>query len=114
MPSKIVTAHTTAQVVAAAVRNGVHVPTSITIDNKGGSADRTLRIRDTFTPDVTNGVASPTTDTTVDRHRVFVLIGDTITLSEEDLKGVKCLGSLSIIADAIDANCHISVGYKTE
>lgn len=113
MPSKIVTAHTTAQSVAAAVRNGIHIPTSITIDNNGGSADRTLRVRDTFTPDVTNGVASPS-EQTVDRLRMFVLLGDTITLGEEDLKGVKCLGSLSIIADAIDANCHISVGYKTE
>lgn len=111
MPSKIVTAHTTAQSVAAAVRNGVHVPTSMTI--MGGAADRTVRVQDVFTPDVTNGESSPV-ETTVDRLRLFVLSGDTISLSEEDLKGVKCLGALKMIADAIDAGCYISVGYKTE
>lgn len=113
MPSLVVTAHTTAQTVAAEVRNGVHIPTSITVDNDAGSADRTLRVQDIFTPDVTNGVSSPSLQT-VDRLRIDVLMGDIVTLSEEDLKGIKCLGSLNIIADAIDANCHISVGYKTE
>ncbi len=113
MPALIVTASTTAQVVAAEVRNGVHVPTSITIENAAGGAARTIRVRDSFTPDVTNGVSAPVA-TTVDRLRIAVLLGDNVTLSEEDLKGIKCLGSLSIIADAIDADCHISVGYKTE
>jgi len=113
MPSKIVQANTTVQQVAAEVRNGVHIPTSITIDNSGGSAARTLRVQDGFTPDITNGNSSPSA-TTVDRYRVSVLQGDIIALSEEDLKGVKCLGSLGIIADAIDAGCYISVGYKTE
>lgn len=113
MPSLIVTAHTTAQAVAAEVRNGVHKPTSMTINNSGGGADRTIRIQDIFTPDVTNGVAAPALQT-IDRHRMTVLLGDIVTLSEEDLAGVKCLGSLNIIADAIDAGCYISVGYKTE
>ncbi|KKM66365.1 hypothetical protein LCGC14_1481950 [marine sediment metagenome] len=113
MPSLIVTASTTAQSVAAAVRNGVHEPTSMTIDNEAGSADRTIRIQDVFTPDVTNGTASPS-ETTVDRGRWDVPQGDSLVLSEQDLKGIKCLGALKIIGDAVDANCHISVGYKTE
>jgi len=79
----------------------------------GGAADRTVRVQDIFTPDVSNGQASPTQQT-VERLRLFVLSGDTITLSEADLKGVKCLGALGIIADAIDAGCYVSVGYKTE
>lgn len=113
MPSVVKTAHTTAVSVAAAVRNGVHIPTSMTIDNDNGGADRTIRIQDVFTPDVTNGEPSPV-ETTVDRHRIDVLLGDVVTLSEEDMKGVKCLGALKVIGDAIDASCYITVGYKTE
>ncbi len=113
MPSKIVTASTVVQAVAAEVRNGVHKPTSITVDNEGGAADRIIRVQDGFTPSVTNGTAVPVA-TTVDRLRFTVLIGDIITLNEQDLAGVKCLGSLGIIADGIDASCYISVGYKTE
>ncbi len=113
MPAVTVTANTTVQPVAPAVRNGVHVPVSMTIENDQGSADRTIRIRDSFTPDVTNGQASPSA-TTVDRHRVVVPMGSNLILNEDDLKGIKCLGSLGIIADAVDAGCYISVGYKTE
>jgi hypothetical protein len=113
MPSKRVTANTTVQSVAAAVRNGVHIPTSVTIDNDGGSQDLQISIQDIFTPVATNGDASPT-EQTVNRHTIDVLQGDVLTLSEEDLKGVKCLGTLGIIADAIDAACYITVGYKTE
>ncbi len=113
MPSKIVTSHTTAVSVAAAVRNGVHVPTSMTIDNDAGGADRTIRIQDVFTPDVSNAVAIPV-ETTTDRFRIDVLLGDVVVLAEDDLKGIKCLGSLKVIGDAIDASCYITVGYKTE
>ena len=113
MPSQIVQANTVAQVVAAELKIGVHKPTSITYDNHGGAADRTIRIQDIFTPDISNGVPVPVL-TTVERHRVDVLVGDQLTLDEKDLRGVKCLGSLNIIADAIDAGCYISVGYETE
>lgn len=113
MPSLIVTASTTAQEVAADVRNGVHVPTSVAIDNDGGSAARTIRVQDVFTPDVTNGTASPV-ETTVDRGRWDVPQGDSLVLSEQDLKGIKCLGALKVIGDAVDTGCYISVGYKTE
>ena len=113
MPSRVVTAHTTAVQVAAERRNAVHIPTSMTIDNDAGAADRTIRIQDRFTPSVSNGVPAPVL-TTVDRHRVDVLQGDVMTLHEKDLEGVKCLGELLIIGDAIDADCHVSVGYKHE
>jgi len=113
MPSLVVTAHTTAVSVAADRADAVAIPTSMTIDNEGGAADRVIRIQDIFTPSVTNGVAGPV-ETTVDRFRITAIVGDIITLSEEDLKGVKCLGALVVIGDAIDADCHISVGYKHE
>ena len=113
MPSKVVTSSTTAQTAAAAVRTGVHVPTSMTINNDAGAADRTIRLQDVFTPDVSNGTASPT-EQTVDRGRWDVLMGAMLVLGEEDLKGIKCLGALKVIGDAVDTGCHITVGYKTE
>jgi hypothetical protein len=113
MPSLKVTANTSVQSVAAEVRNGVHKPTSITIDNINGGGTRVLQVQDGFTPSATHGTASPSA-TTVNRLQITALAGDLITLSEEDLKGVKCLGSLGIISDVTDASCYISVGYKTE
>jgi len=113
MPSLVVTAHTTAVLVAVDRADAVAIPTSMVIDNLGGAADRTIRIQDVFTPSETAGEAAPV-ETTVDRFRIAVIMGDIIALSEEDLKGVKCLGALMIIGDAIDADCHISVGYKHE
>ncbi|KKN00589.1 hypothetical protein LCGC14_1136300 [marine sediment metagenome] len=113
MPSLVVTAHTTAVSVAADRVDAVVIPTSMTIDNDGGSADRTIRIQDVFTPAATDGTGSPS-ETTVDRFRITAPVGDIITLSEEDLKGVKCLGALMVIGDAVDAACFISVGYKHE
>lgn len=113
MPSLIVTANTTAQEVAAERRDTVIKPTSINIDASAAAADTVLRLQDIFTPSVTNGVSAPVL-TTVDRWRYEVLIGDSITLNEQDLKGIKILGALNVIASAIDANLHITVGYEFE
>jgi hypothetical protein len=91
----------------------VHKPTSIIINNDGGSADRTIRVQDIFTPDVTNGEDTPI-ETTVDRGRWDVIQGDMVVLNEEELQGMKCLGALKVIADAVDTGCYITVGYKSE
>lgn len=112
MPSLVVTAHTTAVEVAAERLDAVHRPTSLTINN-GVVADRTIRIQDIFTAAVSNGVAVPGAQA-IERLRVTVLNGDVLTLSEQDLKGIKCLGALRIIADAIDGTCYITTGYETE
>ena len=111
MPSLIVTAHTTAVEVAAERLDKKYKLTSLVLDNDAGAADRTIRIQDVFTPAVTNGVSSPT-ETTVDRLRLDVLLGDVLSMNEDDLKGIECLGALKVIGDAIDASCHITVGYK--
>ena len=113
MPSLGVTANTVAQTVAAERLDRVHRPTSMIVDNDAGAQDTVIRIQDSFTPAVTNGVAVPTAKTP-DRFRQTVLQGDVLNLNESDLKGIKCLGALTVIADAIDADCHITVGYETE
>ncbi len=113
MPSLVVSAHTTAVSVAADRVDAVVIPTSMLIDNDGGGADRVIRIQDVFTPSVSENVSAPT-EKEIDRFRITVVQGDIISLSEEDLKGVKCLGALKVIGDAIDAACYITVGYKHE
>jgi len=113
MPSLTVTANTVAQPIAAQRLDRVHRPTSLVMDNDAGAGDRVIRIQDIFTPAVSNGVPVPVL-TTVDRFRQTVPIGDMINLDEDDLKGIKCLGSLNVISDVIDADCHITVGYETE
>lgn len=111
MPSLIVTANTSAQAIAAEQKNASVVPVNMTIDNSGGAAQRTIRIQDVFTRSEYYGVET-TGSVTVERWRGTVGMGLVDTLSEEDLKGIKCLGALKIIADAIDAGCYITVGYK--
>lgn len=113
MPSKRVTANTTAQVIAAEVRNGRHFPKSMYIDNVDGATTNKIIIQDRFIPSITNGVISPS-EQTVARYQVQVANGQSLTVSEEQLAGVKCLGALEIISNNIDANCFVSVGYETD
>ncbi len=113
MPSLGVTAHTTAVEVAAERLDAIHKLKSLTVDNDAGAADIIIRVQDVFTPAVTNGVSAPV-ETTVDRFRSTILLGDIVTYGEEELKGIKILGALKVIADAIDAGTFITAGYETE
>lgn len=113
MPSKVVTAHTTAVSVATERKDRAYRVKTLVTDNSGGGAARTIRIQDIFTPAATNGVDTPT-ETTVDRWRGATILAGVDSYGEEDLKGVKVLGALKVIADAIDAGCYITVGYETE
>ncbi|KKM80299.1 hypothetical protein LCGC14_1341280 [marine sediment metagenome] len=113
MPSTVVAMDPSTAVIAADRADAVVIPTSMTIDNDGGGADRTIKIQDVFTPSVSNLVAIPS-ETTVDRFRITVIQGDIISLSEEDLKGVKCLGKMQVVSDLADSSCYVTVGYKHE
>ena len=113
MPSTVVAANTTAQTIAAERENAVVKAKSITMDNLLGGGDRVLQIQDIFTPAVTDGVAGPV-ETTVSRFKYTALAGDQITLGEDELKGVKCLGAMKVISDVVDASCSITVGYEHE
>jgi len=113
MPSTVVAANTTAQTIAAERENAAVKAKSITIDNLGGGGDRVIQIQDIFTPAVTDGVAGPI-ETTVSRFKYTALAGDQITLGEDEIKGVKCLGAMKVISDVIDADCFITVGYEHE
>lgn len=115
MPSKVVAAvlEVDAAVIAAERENAVALAKSMTIDNKAGGGDRVICIQDVFTPAVTDGEDSPT-EQEVDRHKITAIQGDIITLGEQDLKGVKCLGAMKVYSDVADASCYITVGYEHE
>ncbi|MBA7469813.1 hypothetical protein ES703_78183 [subsurface metagenome] len=115
MPSQVVAAvlEADAAVIAAERENAAVLAKSMTIDNKGGGGDRVICIQDVFTPAVTNGVDAPT-EQEVDRHKITAIQGDIITLNEQDLKGVKCLGAMRVYSDVADAACYITVGYEHE
>ena len=114
MPSQVVEALEEAQEVVAERADAVVIPTSMLIDNLGGLADRTIWIQDVFTPSAYYGNEDPDPVDPINRYRIAVIQGDIVSLSEEDLKGVKCLGALYIDADADDPDCHVTVGYKHE
>lgn len=112
MPSKKVTSHTTAQSVAAERKDIRWKVTSMVIDNDAGGADRIIQIVDSFTTSATNGQSA--TVTTVTRYYITVIQGNVVNLNEEDLKGVVCLGAVTVLGDAIDTGCHITVGYEPD
>lgn len=115
MPSRVVTATTTAAEIAAERENAVVLAKSMTIDNQDGVTDRFITIQDVFTTDTATGAAAGPQD--IERFKAKVIAGDVIALSEEDLKGVKCLGAMKILSDVIDAvgdHCYVTVGYEHE
>lgn len=117
MPSKVITAHTTAQTIAAERENAVVLLKSLTIDNQRGNTDNEIVIQDSFTPSAYVGHETPADDPgaqIIERFKVQAVIGDMITLNEQDLKGVKCLGAMMVDSDNIDADCDITVGYEHE
>jgi len=113
MPSQVVTAHTTAQTIAAERENAVVQAKSLTIDNQVGAGDCEITIQDSFTPSAYVGVPAPGAQL-IERFKAVVQAADIITWGEEDLKGIKCLGALLVDSDVIKATCVITVGYEHE
>jgi len=115
MPSEVVTVLDAAVEVAAARENAVVQAKSLTIDNQGGITDRVITLRDVFTPSASHG--GTVTPQDIQRFRALVVAGDIITWGEEDLKGVKCLGTMNVgptVADAVGDHCYATVGYEHE
>ncbi|MDP3064737.1 MAG: hypothetical protein Q8O40_16275, partial [Chloroflexota bacterium] len=109
MATARVTANTAAQALWSQNRHAKGKPTSVSIDNQSAAA-RTVRLQDVFTPDASNGVASPT-EQTIERLQVTVGAGLTGAVPEDELRDVEFLGAVKAIADAISAVCVIIVGY---
>ena len=110
--SAVITANTVNTVTVAAMvgnwnPNDVY---SISRAAPAAPADRTITIRDSFTPVATAGVPTPVA-TTVDRLTFTVVITGCASLRDE-LKDIEILGDLVIFADAIDPNCLITAAWE--
>lgn len=112
MATKKVTASTTAATLVTTPKHKKTVIKSLQIDNQS-AALRVIRIQDIFTPDVSNGVASPT-EQTIERVYVSIPANTLRVLTKDELEGVMCLGTVKAIADAIAATCAITAGYDFE
>ena len=109
MPTKAVSANTTAPLIAMTPEHERCQITSIEINNEGTSRI-TLTLQDIFTPDASNGEASPTEQTIV-RWLGTVPPHNHAEIGEDKLKDVLCLGAVYMDSDTIDADCDIVVGY---
>ena len=118
MPSEVIIATNAALEVAAERENAVVLAKSLTIDNQGGITDRVITLQDVFDTDTATGAAAAPQD--IERFKAKVIAGDVIALSEEDLKGVKCLGAMKVLSDVadevggVDDHCYVTVGYEHE
>ena len=120
MPSIVVTADDEVVEVAAERENAVVLAKSLTIDNQGGTTDRVITLQDVFAPSNYYGAPTPIPAQDIERFKMKAIAGDVITLGEEDLKGVKCLGAMKVLSDVADMvggatdHCYVTVGYEHE
>ncbi|MDO9581336.1 MAG: hypothetical protein Q7J06_12380 [Bacteroidales bacterium] len=98
------------QVVASERRDCKIRPTFIMVDNSLGAADRTITLRDSYTPDVSDAVAVPAAQIP-DKITFTVVITGCESLRDE-LKDIEILGDLLCYANVADAGCIITVGYE--
>ncbi len=99
------------QTVALERRDCKIKPTYILVDNTLGAADRMISLSDTFTPDVSAGVAIPVAITAA--AGVKWTATWVITACEQvELEDIEILGNLVCFADAADAGCIITIGYS--
>lgn len=98
------------QTVASERRDCKMKPTFIMVDNTGGAADRTITLRDQFTPDRSNLVAAPALQN-IDKLTFTVVITGCVSLQDE-LKDIELLADFLCYADAVDAGCIITIGYE--
>lgn len=112
MSTAQVTSNTSAQTLFTVPEHQKAKITSINVDNQG-SASRTIKIQDIFTPDESNGDSSPSEQTKL-RQQLTVGAGLTASVSEEELKDVECLGVAKALGSAIDSSCVVVVSYHLE
>ena len=112
MATKKVTSNTAAQDLWDTPKHHKGVLTGLKIDNQS-SADRTIVITDVFTPDASEGQASPS-EQTITRLQVTVGAGLTANIPKEELEDCKFLGVAKAAGDATEATCVIIAIYHLE
>ena len=112
MATSRVTANTAAQALWTGPKHVKAKVTSVKVDNQG-TALRTVRLQDLFTPDPSVGVPSPSAQT-IDRLQISVGAGLTADVPETELRDLEMLGDAKAISSAIDTACVIVVMYHFE
>jgi len=105
----VITANTVNTITVAAIAGNFNTGDVYSISGVG---DRTITIRDSFLPAITNGVPAPVAQN-IDRLTFTVVVTGCASLRDE-LKDIKILGDLVVYADAIDPNCIVTVAWDFE
>ncbi len=84
----------------------------IHISNAGTNA-RLVTLQDVFTPDVSNGEASPS-EQTVTLFKRNIASGEDIDENDIGLDGIEFIGALKIIGSVADTDYHITTVYEFE
>jgi hypothetical protein len=86
--------------------------TALNIDNQGASS-HTIILTDTFTPDASAGVASPTAQLKT-RLQVTLVKGEVFSADEQSLRDIECLGVVGAVGDTLDSGCVIIANFHFE
>lgn len=120
MSTKKVTATTTAAALASETPNAKIKPTGLKVDNKGAQ-DVAVKLEDSFTSDACKTTAGATyaaqtlTGTSrILRLQVTVKAGQSVSLNEDDLKGIEFIGDIYHVEDVDEADCAIIAQFKVE
>lgn len=115
MATKIVYAHTTVQELWAAHEHKKGQLLGLKVDNQG-SAPEKIQLLDGFTTDTgyTSGGSAYASAvvSNLNRFQITVPAGDSISLGEEDCKGIEFLGRAVALGSVLASNCKIIAQYK--
>ncbi len=83
--------------------------TALNIDQQGAST-RVIQITDTFTPDASAAVTTPTVQIKT-RLQVTLVQGTVFSADRKSLEDIECLGSVYAVGDVLDSGCVIFGNY---
>lgn len=110
---KDVSGNVTAMALGTVPKHKKGIPKSISIDDRTGG-NKTLIFHDVFTPDASNGVASPSAQT---KTWLMVETGGgpvNINLDEDALSGIALFGAVDVSSNVSDASMNIAVSIAFE
>ncbi|MFA5186388.1 MAG: hypothetical protein WC551_07935 [Patescibacteria group bacterium] len=114
MAVKKITASESYQTLFTVPKHEVGKISSVVVTNKTPtSVPVMVIIEDFFTPDASVGVTSPTA-TSQEVCRLVVGAGLTGSLGEQELKDIRCFGTVKAICDGTQSACYIDTYYNCE
>lgn len=118
MATKIVNAQTTGMDLWAEHKHKKGHLLGLKVDNQHSEPEK-ISLFDNFTTDAGNtsggsaySAASLISGAAIKKFQITVPAGDSISLGEEDCKGLEFLGRAAVVASATTSNCLITGQYK--